>query len=104
MKMFLLDVAEGVYNKKGKLLKMRKVMYTHFKIPFLDIKHYEFDIDKLNHILTVGMVHSEDKNLIEFLSQETKMMVLPFQITLSDWQEVIATAYIEKEKSFNYVG
>jgi len=50
------------------------------------------------------MVHSEDKNLIAFLEQETKMMVIPFQISLTDWQEVIATAYIEKEKSFNYVG
>ena len=100
------------------------MFYNHFKIPFLDIKHYEFDseivriipeemskehkviaIDKLNHILTVGMVHSEDKNLIEFLEQETKMMVLPFKITLSDWQEVIATAYIEdKSEKINYVG
>jgi len=98
-------------------------MHTHFEIPFLDIKNYDFDteivriipeemskehkviaIDKLNHILTVGMVHSEDKNLIEFLEQETKMMVLPFQIALSDFMEVIESAYIEKEKSFNYVG
>jgi MSHA biogenesis protein MshE len=98
-------------------------MYTHFKVPFLDIKHYEFDseivriipeemsrehkviaIDNLNHILTVGMVHSEDKNLIAFLEQETKMMVLPFQIALSDFMEVIESAYIEKEKSVNYVG
>jgi len=98
-------------------------MHTHFEIPFLDIKNYDFDteivriipeemskehkviaIDKLNHILTVGMLHPEDKNLIEFLEQETKMMVIPFQISLTDWQECIATAYIEKEKSFNYVG
>lgn len=96
-------------------------MYTHFNIPFLDIKNYDFDtaivriipeemskeykviaIDKLNHILTVGMVHPEDKNLIEFLEQETKMLVMPFQINLSDWQEVIATVYIEK--SIAYVG
>jgi len=123
MKMFLLDVAEGVYNKKGKLLKRRKVMYTHFKVPFLDIKHYDFDseivriipkemsrehkviaIDKLGNVLTVGMVHSEDKNLIEFLEQETKMMVIPFQISLESWLEIFPTAYLDKEKSFNYVG
>ena len=98
-------------------------MYSHFKPPFLDIKHYEFDneivriipeemskehkviaIDKLNHILTVGMVHPEDKNLIEFLEQETKMVILPFQISLSDFQEVIETAYINKENTINYVG
>jgi hypothetical protein len=98
-------------------------MYTHLKPPFLDIKRYDFDteivriipeemsnehkviaIDKLNHILTVGMVHPEDKNLIEFLEQETKMLVIPFQIALSDFMEIIESAYIEKEKSFNYVG
>jgi len=98
-------------------------MYTHFKVPFLDIKNYDFDteivriipeemsrehkviaIDKLNHILTVGMVHPEDKNLIEFLEQETKMVILPFQISLSDFQEVIETAYINKENTINYVG
>ena len=97
--------------------------YTHFVTPFLDIKNYDFDseivriipkemsrehkviaIDKLGNVLTVGMVHSEDKNLIEFLEQETKLMVIPFQISLSDWQEVIATVYIEKEKSIHYVG
>ena len=97
--------------------------YTHFNIPFLDIKNYDFDseivriipeemskeykviaIDKLNHILTVGMVHSEDKNLIEFLEQETKMVVLPFQISLESWLEIFPTAYLDKEKSFNYVG
>lgn len=98
-------------------------MYPHFKPPFLDIKHYDFDtsivrtipeeiskehkviaIDKMNHILTVGMVHLEDKTLIEFLEQETKMMILPFQIVLSDWQEVIATAYIEKEREPQFIG
>ena len=50
------------------------------------------------------MVHSEDKNLIAFLEQETKMMVIPFQISLESWLEIFPTAYLDKEKSFNYVG
>jgi hypothetical protein len=98
------------------------IYYTHFKTPFLNIKNYDFNIDvvriipeemarehkviaidKIGHILTVGMVHPEDKNLVEFLEQETKMMIIPFQITLSDLQEVIASAYI-KEKELNWVG
>lgn len=96
--------------------------YPHFQTPFLDIKNYDFDIDvvriipeemarehkviaidNMNHILTIGMIHPEDTNLIEFLEQETKMMIIPFQITFSAWQEVIASAYI-KEKELNWVG
>jgi len=99
------------------------MFYNHFEIPFLNIKHYDFDaeivriipeeisrehkviaIDKMNHILTVGMVHPEDKNLIEFLEQETKMLVIPFQISLESWLEIFPTAYLDKEKSVNYVG
>ena len=99
------------------------MFYNHFEIPCLDIKRYDFDteivriipeemsrehkvivVDKLNHILTVGMVHPEDKNLIEFLEQETKMLVIPFQISLESWLEIFPTAYLDKEKSVNYVG
>jgi len=98
-------------------------MYTHFKPPFLDIKNYDFDasivriipeeisrehnviaIDKLNDILTIGMINPRDKMLIEFLEQETKMKIIPFQIALSDWQEIIASAYIEKEKQPVWMG
>ena len=96
-------------------------MYSHFKIPFLDIKNYDLDInivkiipeeiskeynviaiDKCKNILTVGMVNPNDKNLICFLEQETKMIILPFQIVLSDLRDVILTAYIEKE--INFIG
>ena len=102
--------------------KSRKMMYAYFKVPFLDIKYYDFDseivriipeemareykviaVDKLKHILTVGMVHPEDKNLIEFLEQEIKMLVLPFQINLSDFMEVIESVYI-KEKELKWMG
>lgn len=97
-------------------------MYCHFKPPFLDLTRYELDvnivriipeeiakehhviaIDIFENILTIGMINPEDNLLIDFLEQETKKKVIPFKISLSAWQEVIATAYID-EKQPTWIG
>jgi hypothetical protein len=94
------------------------MIYTHFGIPFLDIKSYELDvnivrlipesvarehkiiaIDKLGDILTVGITKAEDEKLLPLFEQDLQCKIIPFLITLDGWQEVIASAYIEKENN-----
>ena len=98
-------------------------MYTHFKVPFLDLARYELDaeivkliphhlseqhqmiaIDKIGNILTVGLTNLEDKYILPFLEQQLNCKIIPFQISLESWLEIFPTAYLDKEKSFNYVG
>jgi len=98
-------------------------MYTHFKVPFLDLARYELDaeivkliphhlseqhqmiaIDKIGNILTVGLTNLEDKYILPFLEQQLNCKIIPFQISLESWLEIFPTAYLDKEKTFNYVG
>ena len=99
------------------------MMYTHFKTPFLALENYELDInvvrllphhlaeqhqmiaiDKLGDILTVGITNLEDKYILPFLEQQLNCKIIPFQISLESWLEIFPTAYLDKEKSVNYVG
>jgi len=98
-------------------------MYTHFKVPFLDLARYELDaeivkliphhlseqhqmiaIDKIGDILTIGLTNLEDKYILPFLEQQLNCKIIPFHISLESWLEIFPTAYLDKEKSFNYVG
>jgi len=98
-------------------------MYHHFKTPFLTLENYELDvnvvkliphhlaeqhqmiaIEKIGDILTVGITNIEDKYILPFLEQQLNCKIIPFLINLDEWVNIFPTAYIEKEKSINYVG
>jgi len=100
--------------------------YCHFGIPYLDIKNYELDteivkiipediafneqiiaIDKWKDILTIGFVNESSIDIIiskleNFLP--IKYKILPILINLSDWKEVIQSAYIDNTKEIDWRG
>lgn len=92
--------------------------YCHLGIPYLDIKNYQLNteivklipediaynekiisIDKLENILTVGFVNKDSISIIiPKLENFLKYKIIPILIKLSDWEEVIQSAYINQEE------
>jgi hypothetical protein len=91
-------------------------MYTHFKIPFLNLENYTLNVDivktipeemarsfqvialeKWGNILTLGMVNPEDEKSKKILEARIKCKVMPFKVNLHEWANAVNNNYVKEE-------
>lgn len=94
--------------------------YNHFGVPFLNIENYELNpevvtlipeetvrafkilpIDLLQNILTLGMCNIDDKKIIPILESKFNYKVIPFQVDMEAWVNVINKIYSKERRIVN---
>jgi len=97
--------------------------YTHFKIPYLDLKNYNTNpdivkivpeemaryyqviaLDKFEgegstkgfKILTLGMVNHKDDKAKKIIEGKTGYSIESFQVDIQDWANTINKAYLKE--------
>jgi len=93
-------------------------MYTHFKIPYLQLENYTLNVDTVKvipeeiarnfqvialerwgNILTVGMVDPEDEKSKRILETRIKCKVMPFKVNLHEWANAVNNTYLREDKN-----
>lgn len=98
--------------------------FTHFQTPFIQIENYNLDekivnlipfhtaeqhqmlaIDKTGNILTLGITHEHEKEMIPHFEKMFNCKILPIIISLESWLEKFPTTYNIKtdELQINYI-
>jgi hypothetical protein len=89
-------------------------MYTHFKIPYLQLENYTLNVDTVKlipeemarsfqvvalerwgNVLTVGMVNPEDEKSKRILEARIKCKVMPFKVNLHEWANAVNNNYVK---------
>jgi len=92
-------------------------MYTHFKIPYLQLENYTLNVgtvkfipeemarsfqvialERWSNILIVGMVNPEDEKSKRILEARIKCKVMPFKVNICEWANAVNNNYVKEEK------
>ena len=92
-------------------------MYTHFKIPFLNLENYTLNVDivktipeemarsfqvialeRWGNILTIGMVNPENEQTKKILESRIKFKIMPFRVNINEWSNAVNNNYLMEDK------
>ena len=93
-------------------------MYTHFKIPYLQLENYTLNVDTVKlipeemarsfqvialerwgNVLTIGMVNPEDEHNKRILESRIKCKIMPFRVNINEWANAVNNTYLREDKN-----